>query len=315
MSKRVATFTLALLLGTSTATSVQAAVTNVVTATATSPSGPANGVSDTANASVDVQNAAPQINVVRSWGFAPGGDANNNGLVDAGDQIVYVYTVRNAGNVTLTDVTATDIHDGTGAPLVVVVPASVTLDNGSVAAGTLNDSSDVSANLDGDWDKLGPNDTIMFVSQPYTVLPGDLTAPSSADKDLDGTVTAAGTYDPNNANISVSNISNAAVPLNIVPKLVVTKTASQTVNVAAGASITYTYRVKNDGTVPITNVTIHDTHKGVLDVLTPNFTQWIINASNASSNVGNTITMLAPGDEAEFTATYVVTQNDVDTLQ
>jgi hypothetical protein len=71
--------------------------------------------------------------------------------------------------------------------------------------------------------------------------------------------------------------------------------------------------VKNGGTVPITNVTLHDTHKGALDALVPNFNQWISN--NGSSNTGNTITLLAPGDEAEFTATYIVTQNDVDTLQ
>jgi large repetitive protein len=313
MTQRVSTLFCAAVLIVLAANPAEAAVTNVVTAKATAPSGPANGVGGTANASVDVQDAAPAINVVRTWGFAPGGDVNSNGLVDAGDQIVYVYTVRNAGNVSLNDVTAADVHDGTGAPLVVITPVSVTTDNGSAAAGTLNDSTDVGANNDGDWDKLGPNDTIMFRSQPYTIVPGDLSAPTSADNDLDGTVTAAGRFDPANANVTVNATSNVAVPLNIVPKLIVTKTASPSVNVAAGGSITYTYRVSNGGTVPITNVTLHDTHKGVLDALVPNFNQWINNTG--SSNTGNTITVLAPGDEAEFTATYVVTQNDVDTLQ
>jgi uncharacterized repeat protein (TIGR01451 family) len=313
MTQRVSGLVSAAMLIALLAQPAGAAVTNVVTAKATAPSGPANGVTGTANASVDVQNAAPAISVVRSWGFAPGGDANNNGLVDAGDQIVYVYTVRNAGNVSLSDVTAADVHDGTGAALIVVIPVSVTTDNGSAAAGTINDSTDVASNIDGDWDKLGPNDTIMFRSQPYTIVPGDLSAPTSADNDLDGTVTATGIFDPGNANVSVDANSSVAVPLNIIPKLVVTKTASPSVNVAAGGSITYTYRVRNGGTVPITNVTLHDTHKGVLDALVPNFNQWINNSG--STNAGNTITLLAPGDEAEFTATYVVTQNDVDTLQ
>jgi uncharacterized repeat protein (TIGR01451 family) len=290
-----------------------AAVTNTVSVTATAPSGAPGGVTGTASATVDVQDAAPAIDVVRSWSFAPGGDVNNNGLVDAGDQIVYSYVVHNGGNVTLKDVSAADVHDGTGAPLAVVTPVSVTTDNGSSGAGTVNDSSDVGANSDGDWDVLGPDDVITFVSQPYTVLPGDLSAPSSSDNDIDGTVTATGNYDPGTGNTSVSGTSSVAVPLNIIPKLVVTKVASQTTNVAAGAPVTYTYRVKNDGTVPISNVTLHDTHKGVLDALVPSFASWVTNTG--SSVVGNTITLLAPGDEAEFTATYIVTQNDVDTLQ
>jgi uncharacterized repeat protein (TIGR01451 family) len=261
-------------------------------------------VSNTVSVSVAVQTVTPGIQVSRAWGFAPGGDANTNGLVDAGDQIVYLYTVRNSGNGTLTNVTASDVHDGTGAPLVVVTPVSVTIDNG-----TPNDSNDNGGVNDGDWDKLGPGDTIIFASQPYTIVPGDLTAPTSADNDIDGTVTAAGNF----AATTVSSTSSASVPLNIVPSLTISKVASPASNVAAGTPVTYTYRVKNTGTVPITNVTLQDTHKGVPGALVPNFNQWITVSS--STVAGNTITLLAPGDEAEFTATYVVTQNDVDTLQ
>ena len=311
--KRAALLPVLLLATTHISLPAHAAVTNTVNVIATAPSGPAGGVTGTASAAVDVVNAAPAIDVVRNWGFAPGGDVNNNGLVDAGDQIIYTYVVNNTGNVTLKDVAATDLHDGTGGQPVSVTPVSVTSDNGSNAAGTLNDSTDVGANNDGDWDMLGPDDVIIFVSQPYTVLPGDLTAPTSSDLDLDGTVTATANYDPGSGNTSVTANSSAAVPLNVVPKLVVSKTASPNVNVAAGDLVTYTYLVKNDGTVPITNVTLHDTHKGVLDALLPNFSQWVTNSGSTIS--GNTITTLAPGDEAEFTATYTVTQTDVDTLQ
>jgi uncharacterized repeat protein (TIGR01451 family) len=290
-----------------------AAVTNSVTASGTAPSGPPGGVTGTANESVDVADDTPAVAVVRSWSFAPGGDVNSNGLVDAGDQIVYSYVVQNSGNVTLTDVSVNDIHDGTGAPLVFLTPASVTTDNGTAPAGTINDSTDVGATNDGDWDVLGPNDFITFTSQPYTVVPGDIAALTSADGDLDGTVTASGNYNPGAAPVTVTGTGSAPVPLNVVPSLAVSKVASQDTNVPAGTVITYTYRVRNNGTVPISNVTLSDTHKGVLNALTPTFASWI--TDTGSSNTGNTIDILAPGDEAEYTATYTVTQSDVDTLQ
>lgn len=304
---------LALLLLMAGSLAAYAAVTNSVTATGTGPSGPAGGVTASANESVDVEDDAPAVAVVRSWSFAPGGDINNNGLVDAGDQIVYSYAVHNSGNVTLSDVNVNDVHDGTGAALAFITPASVTTDNGSAGAGTINDSTDNNANNDGDWDRLGPNDFITFTSQPYTVVAGDLAALTSVDGDIDGTVTAAGSYDPGTGQVTVNGTGSAPVPLNILPSLEVTKVASQDTNVPAGTVITYTYRVKNNGTVPVTAITLADTHKGVLNALVPTFASWI--TDTGSSNTGNTIDVLAPGDEAEYTATYTVTQADVDTLQ
>lgn len=303
---------LALVLLMAGSISAYAAVTNSVTVTGTGPSGPPGSVTDTANESVDVEDDAPAISVVRS--FTLTNDVNGNGLVDAGDSIVYNYAVHNSGNVTLTNVNINDIHQATGAPLTFITPASVTTDNGSVPAGTLNDSSDVGATNDGDWDILGPDDFITFTSAPYTVVPGDIVLlTSTADNDIDGTVTASGGYDPGAAPVTVTGTSSSPVPLNIVPSLEVTKVADQDTNVPAGTTVTYTYRVKNNGTVPITNVTLADTHKGVLNALTPTFASWI--TDTGSTNTGNVINILAPGDEAEFTATYVVTQADVDTLQ
>jgi uncharacterized repeat protein (TIGR01451 family) len=290
-----------------------AAVTNSVTVSGTGPSGPPGGVTANATESVDVEDDAPAIAVVRSFTFAPGGDVNNNGLVDAGDQIVYSYAVHNAGNVTLSNVNVNDIHDGTGTAPTFLTPASVTTDNGSAPAGTLSDSTDVGATNDGDWDTLGPDDFVTFTSTPYTVTPADLAALSSADGDIDGTVTATGSYDPGAAPVTVNGTGSSPVPLNILPSLEVSKVASQDTNVAAGTVVVYTYRVRNNGTVPITNVTLADTHKGVLNALTPTFASWI--TDTGSSNTGNTIDVLAPGDEAEFTASYTVTQADVDSVQ
>jgi uncharacterized repeat protein (TIGR01451 family) len=291
---------------------VFATINNSVTVKGTPPGGPVDSVTSSTTKTVDVQDAAPVIAIIKSWVFAPGGDVNGNGLADAGDKIVYSYLVTNTGNVTLDNVATTDAHDGVGAPLAIITPASVTTDNGSAGAGTLGDSVDNGLVNDGDWDKLGPGDVITFTST-YTIVPGDLTAPASADALLDSTATATGTYTGNPPPVPVSATSSVSVPLHVAPALLVSKTASPDTNVPAGTVVTYTYTVSNTGNVPISNVTLADTHNGVPGALTPAFQSFTTNTG--SSNTGNNITLLQPGDVAVFTATYTVTQNDVDTRQ
>jgi large repetitive protein len=289
-----------------------ATINNTVTVKGTPPGGPVDSVTSSTTKTVDVANSAPTIAVVKTWVFAPGGDVNGNGLADAGDKLVYSYLVTNTGNVTLNQVAVTDAHDGVGAPLAILTPTVVTTDVGSAPAGTLNDSVDNGSVNDGNWDKLGPGDAITFTST-YTVVPGDLTAPTSADALLDSTATATGTYTGNPPPVPVSATSSVSVPLHVAPALLVSKTASPDTNVPAGTVVTYTYTVSNSGNVPITNVTLADTHNSVPGALTPAFVSFTTNTG--STNSGNTITLLQPGDVATFTATYTVTQNDVDTRQ
>ena len=106
-----------------------ATINNTVTVKATPPGGPADSVTATANKSVDVQDAAPAITVVKSWTFAPGGDLNSNGLADAGDKIAYDYVVTNSGNVTLDQVTVSDAHQGVGAAPVILTPLITSFNN------------------------------------------------------------------------------------------------------------------------------------------------------------------------------------------
>jgi hypothetical protein len=138
-----------------------------------------------------------------------------------------------------------------------------------------------------------------------------LAGSNAAFADISNTATATGDFEGNPV---VSDPVTVDVPVApAVQDLVVTKTASPDADVAAGTLVTYTYSVRNNGNVTLTNVTIADTHKGVLNALIPNFSSWVTNTG--SSNSGNTLTTLAPGDEAEFTATYTITQSDVDLLQ
>ncbi|MDJ0612743.1 MAG: hypothetical protein QNJ29_03645 [Rhizobiaceae bacterium] len=87
-----------------------ATIDNVVTATATIPGGVPNGVTATDTESVDVQDAAPALSIVK--------DANlndeivNDGFAEVGETTTYTYRVTNSGNVTLTNVAVQDIHEG-----------------------------------------------------------------------------------------------------------------------------------------------------------------------------------------------------------
>jgi uncharacterized repeat protein (TIGR01451 family) len=298
-----------------------ATIDNTVTITATVPGG--GTINPTATENVDVADDTPTVAVLKSISFANAGDdVDSDGMADAGDTVTYTYTVTNTGNVSLSDVTVTDAHDGAGTAPVVAVPTSVTTDNGSAAAGTLGDSTDTVTG-DGDWDKLGPADVIVFTST-YTVVAADLTAAGGGtgtgftgnpepDGYLDNTATVAGTYDDGTGPVTVTGVDTRSIALDIQPSLLITKVADDTTDVVAGQLITYTYTVTNNGNVPITSITLSDTHKGVVGALTPAFQSFITNTG--STNAGNTITLLQPGDVAVYTATYTVTQSDIDTLQ
>jgi len=104
------------------------------------------------------------------------------------------------------------------------------------------------------------------------------------------------------------------------PSLTVTKVADQTVNVAAGVTVTYTYTVVNNGNQFISNISLSDSHNGSGSAPVPgNEAIAVDNGVQNDSDTGipndGIWQTLAPGDEITFTATYIVTQNDVDTLQ
>jgi uncharacterized repeat protein (TIGR01451 family) len=298
-----------------------ATINNTVTASGFGPGGAS--VSGGASASVDVANALPTIGVLKTAAFAiPADDLNGNGLADPGDKITYTYKVTNTGNVTLKTVTVTDAHDGAGTAPVIVVPTSVTTDNGTALAGTLNDSSDP-VTADSNWGILGPADVITFKST-YIVVAADLTVAGGGtgvglstlnepDGYIDNKATVTASYNDGVTTTTATGTSRANFKLNIINGLSITKVADQTTNVPAGTLVTYTYTVTNNGNVPVTNITLADTHNGVAGALTPAFQSFTINTG--STRIGNTITTLQPGDVAKYTATYTVTQADVDNRQ
>ena len=78
--------------------------------------------------------------------------------------------------------------------------------------------------------------------------------------------------------------------------MTITKVASQTTNAAAGDVITYTYVIQNTGNITLDSVGVSDTHSG---------------AGTLSPITPASVT-LAPDASQTFTATYTVTQADLD---
>ncbi len=91
--------------------------------------------------------------------------ADDDSLRAAGETITYLYTVTNAGNVAINNVTVSDVHNGSGpAP----VPTNETL---LTDAAPLNDSTDAGAN--NSWDVLSPGDSVTFTGT-YVVTQTDV---------------------------------------------------------------------------------------------------------------------------------------------
>jgi large repetitive protein len=91
--------------------------------------------------------------------------ANTAGPVNVGNTIGYTYRVTNTGNVTVNNVTISDVHGGFG---IDPVPGSESL---FTDVAPLSDSTDAAVN--GSWNNLAPGDTVQFTSS-YVVVQADI---------------------------------------------------------------------------------------------------------------------------------------------
>ena len=103
------------------------------------------------------------------------------------------------------------------------------------------------------------------------------------------------------------------------PSLSVVKSANDTTDVTLNQVITYTYVVTNNGNQTVTDISLGDVHNGSGPDPTPggeNLTNDVAPLNDSTDGGTNgTWDNLAPGDSVTFTATYSVTQSDIDSLQ
>ena len=224
---------------------------------------------------------------------------------DVGDTITYLYSVTNTGNITLDNVSISDAHNGSG---------SLSAVTNEILTNTSGLSLDAVAN-DGLIDNLSPGDSASFETT-YVVQQADV------DLQVNITNTASLVATPRRGSITPPSAGAAVGVVPAAPALVVLKLADDTMDVAVGQSITYTYTITNNGNVTISNISLNDVHNG-FGTFTQPVNETLINDvvpvgdSNDGGSAANdgVWSILSPGDQIQYSTTYTVTQADIDNHQ
>ena len=190
----------------------------------------------------------------------------------AGQIITYTFAVTNDTNVTVSGVMVADTQSAPAQSLT----TGPTCPSGDVAPGLTVDCTATYTVTQADVDNGSVND----------VASATATLPSG------GTIT--------------SNVSPAVVTSTQAPAVSLTKTASPATVTAAGQTVTYTFAITNNGNVTLTNLNVADTQSTPAGPLTSGPTCPIGPLPPAFTGA------LAPGLTADCTATYTVTQADMD---
>jgi uncharacterized repeat protein (TIGR01451 family) len=259
--------------------------------TAVDPAGPAKTISVVVNDGVDNSNTTvatiniAALKVVKTAGTPTVAAGTSNTLTDAGDTISYTFVVSNTGSVALTNVVPVD---------------QGTKFNGVNGTGTLSAFAPTTATI-----AVGASQTF---TATYTMTAADIANGAGVTNGVANTARATG-REPGLLTATASP-STATTSILVVAGVTVTKTAAaptiaagaNAIIIDAGDTITYTYVVKNVGSVTLTQAFPVDAG--------PKFNG--INGTNAlgafSPAAGVTLTS---GASQTFTATYTLSLTDV----
>ncbi|WP_338531148.1 DUF7507 domain-containing protein [Nitratireductor thuwali] len=211
-------------------------------------------------------------------------DADGDGFADAGERVVYAFTVTNTGNVTVHDVTVEDDRaEVTGGPIS-LAPGQVdaTSFTGHYVITQADIDSGSFANVATVNGKAPNGDDVTAVSRPPEGVPGDQTV--------------------------IPFAPNPAIELELTGSVV---DADGDGFPDAGEAVAYRFTVRNTGNVTLSNITI------------PSFDVELKDAAPASAAairplalvpVGGTLASLAPGaeDAVTFASSYPLAQADID---
>ena len=331
-----------------------AAIDNTATATGEPPVGPPLTATDSRSVAVQNRAAGLAVTKTATIGGnpVPATGANVGDVVtytytvtNSGNVTLYNVTLQDVhdgagpaptpGNAVLTDNAQ---NDPGGNPI-------AGSDSNSSLAGNANTPADAIG-------VLSPGDVVTFTAT-YTVTQADVdnrggtsagTAPNNTattntagDNDIDNVAIANGIYDPSPATdgtdasgdeVAVGTARDfESVLLLIDQGISIAKTVTPTGPVAVGQVLTYTYAVTNSGNTNLNNVSVAETSFNgtgtapvptlvdVFDGPDRNNDNQVATAAAADTDNDGDVDTLAPGNVAFFTATYTVTQGDIDQLQ
>ncbi|GCD90911.1 DUF11 domain-containing protein [Nocardioides sp. LS1] len=221
---------------------------NTATSSATPPSG--SPVTAAAQASIGTRPSAPSISLTKSVRDSDDADA----IGSLNEVLTYSFTVRNTGNVPLTNVKITD-------PM---IPA---LKNGGLCAANLAVGATTSCP--------------QLAVATHTVTADDIAAGS-----VDNTATGSAAP-PSGA--AVTSTATATISTPALPALRMTKTVKDSNDVdsigSLGEVLTYTFRITNTGNAPLSNVTLTDPMIPALKDGVVCATTLAVNASTTCSGV------------------------------
>jgi uncharacterized repeat protein (TIGR01451 family) len=272
-------------LGLSSVSASYAALSNTATATGTPAAGTLTNPTDTVN--IPVQLAAPGYTVVKTVVSTTTSAGATATQTDGGDTITYSYTVDNTGNVSLSNVALTDpgvkFNGGAANPLT----TGPTLVSGDTNTNNILDTTEV-------W----------TYSATYVLTQANVNTAAGVASGVSNTVSATA-KNPQGTPVPptpAGSTLTATTTIPAAPALKIKKTADTIGPLTVGQVVNYSFLVTNTGNVTISGV---------------NVTESAFNGTGTPVPTPTTTgsTTLAPGGTVTFTASYTVTQADIDTLQ
>lgn len=223
-----------------------------------------------------------------------------------GNNVVYTITVSNDGDVDLSSIllsdTLSNANSGSSTPTPNFISSSGSSAEGSLVVGESATYQFIYSITQADIDSESLSNTV--TANANAITGGTVSDVSDDDNDADGNTVD----DP------------TVTPLEGAPSITITKIANNTNNVSAGTTVTYSYRITNNGNQTVTNIILSDLHAGNGVAPIPDNEVLDVDAGTAGDSIDGTASdgiwdTLAPGDTVLFTANYIVVQEDVDTLQ
>jgi uncharacterized repeat protein (TIGR01451 family) len=255
--------------------------------------------------------------------------------VDGTFTVPVTITVENTGDVDIDNLQLSDnlgaaSNLGTAFQSIVGTPVISITDDGNVttalvptANGTAFDGSAQPLILAGTDGVLGTDD-VLTVTFTALVDPNASGAPAT----LQNTATASGddpsgtpTSDDSDSGNSGDDTGGGDDPTSLtppatMPELTLVKAADDTTDVVVGQTVTYSYTIENTGDVNVSDITVTDQHTSAAGTSALPVSDETGDTGNSSSSVDASVDgswdVLAPGDTVTFTATYTVTQADID---